>query len=120
METLKLSYLKLLFSSFQPAKWSFNSHTVLKNSEQAPRTPVFAEEILGEEGVEGEVAKPPEKSFWAKYWMYLIPLGFIVMNAMTQAMNMPEDQAGGGQSTSQVQQSAGAVQRGPSSAVRRR
>lgn len=53
-------------------------------------------------------------------WMYLIPLGFIVMNAMTQAMNMPEDQAGGGQSTSQVQQSAGAVQRGPSSAVRRR
>lgn len=31
------------------------------------RTPVFAEEILGEEGVEGEVAKPPEKSFWAKY-----------------------------------------------------
>ncbi|CAD6235310.1 unnamed protein product [Miscanthus lutarioriparius] len=31
----------------------------------------------------GEVMKPPEKSFWAKYWMYIIPLGLIVMNAVT-------------------------------------
>ena len=46
--------------------------------------------------------------------MYLLPLGLIVMNAMTQAMNMPEEQQGGGQAGSQVQQ------RGQSAAVRRR
>jgi len=28
-------------------------------------------------------------------WMYLVPLGLIVMNAVTQAMNMPEEQAAG-------------------------
>ncbi|XP_065874966.1 uncharacterized protein [Euphorbia lathyris] len=93
-----------------PTKWSFNSHTVLKSSEQAPRTPVFTEEILGEIG-EGEIEKPQERSLWAKYWMYLIPLGLIVMNAITQAMNMPEEQATG---------QPAAVQRAPSSAVRRR
>ncbi|KAL9233518.1 hypothetical protein vseg_008504 [Gypsophila vaccaria] len=78
-----------------PSKWTFNSHTVLKYSELAPRTPVFTEEApLGEtvEGVEG--MPQPEKSFWAKYWMYLIPLGLIVMNAMTQAMNMPPEEQG--------------------------
>lgn len=49
--------------------------------------------------------------------MYLIPLGLIVMNAMTQAMNMPEEQ-GNGQPGSQVQQ--GAATRGQAAAVRRR
>lgn len=77
----------------------------------------------------GEVMKPPEKSFWAKYvsycpkylfilfnfscvcnsaylyvptfssrclqWMYIIPLGLIVMNAVTAAANIPEEQAAG-------------------------
>ncbi|XP_010553848.1 PREDICTED: ER membrane protein complex subunit 10-like [Tarenaya hassleriana] len=105
-----------------PSKWSFNSHTILKSSEQAPRTPIFTEEILGGEKVEGEAELPPERSFWAKYWMYVIPLGLIVMNAVTQAMNMAEEpaggQAGGGP---QGQQSAAAIQRGSSSsAVRRR
>ncbi|GAB4835368.1 hypothetical protein Ancab_000278 [Ancistrocladus abbreviatus] len=100
-----------------PAKWSFNSHTILKYSELAPRTPVFTEEILGGENVEGEGVKPPEKSFWAKYWMYLIPLGLIIMNAVTQAMNMPEEQAAG---QSGSQQSAAAIARGPNTAVRRR
>ncbi|KAJ4968500.1 hypothetical protein NE237_015201 [Protea cynaroides] len=101
-----------------PAKWSFNSHTVLKNSEQAPRAPLpaFVEETLAGENVEGEGIKPPEKSFWAKYWMYLIPLGLIVMNAITQAMSLPEEPAGG-QASSQTQT---AQQRAPSSAVRRR
>lgn len=104
-----------------PTKWSFNSHTVLKNSEQAPRAPVFAEEMLTAENLEGEVVlPPPERSFWAKYWMYLIPLGIIVMNAITQAMNMPPEEQAGGQSASQTQPQAAAVQRGPSSAVRRR
>ncbi|KAF3452487.1 hypothetical protein FNV43_RR02920 [Rhamnella rubrinervis] len=102
-----------------PAKWSFNSYTILKNSEQAPRAPVFTEDILSGEVGEGEVVQPPERSFWAKYWMYLIPLGLIVMNAITQAMNMPEEQAGG-QSAGQTQQPAAALQRGPTSAVRRR
>ncbi|WVZ06439.1 hypothetical protein V8G54_019785 [Vigna mungo] len=105
-----------------PAKWSFKSHTVLKNSEQAPRTPIFAEDALGGEEGDGEGVKPIERSFWAKYWMYLIPLGLILMNAVTQAMNMPEDQPGGQPGApAQQQQPGSAVQRGPSSgAVRRR
>lgn len=28
---------------------------------------MFAEEIFGGEGVEGEVVPPQERSFWAKY-----------------------------------------------------
>ncbi|CAI9759288.1 unnamed protein product [Fraxinus pennsylvanica] len=100
-----------------PAKWSFKSHTVLKNGEQAPRTPVFTEEVVGENG-EGEVP-PPERPFWAKYWMYLIPLGLIVMNAITQAMNMAEEQ-GNGQPGTQTQQAVAGAQRGQPTAVRRR
>lgn len=46
--------------------------------------------------------------------MYLIPLGLIVMNAVTQAMNMPEEQAGG-QPASQTQQVNGPLPRGPGS-----
>ncbi|GLT36303.1 hypothetical protein SLA2020_106910 [Shorea laevis] len=60
---------------------------------QAPRAPIFTKEVLGGENGEGEVVQPPERSFWAKYWIYLIPPGLIVMNAITQAMNMPEEQA---------------------------
>ncbi|KAL7228124.1 hypothetical protein ACSBR2_006944 [Camellia fascicularis] len=103
-----------------PSKWSFNSHTVLKYSEQAPRTPAFAEEILGGENGEGEGLKPPERSFLAKYWMYLVPLGLIVMNAITQAANMPEEQASG-QSASQTGPAAPPpIQRGQSAALRGR
>ncbi|GLT31868.1 hypothetical protein SLA2020_065740 [Shorea laevis] len=101
-----------------PFKWAFKSHTVLKNSEQAPRAPIFTEEVLGGENGEGEVVQPPERSFWAKYWMYLIPLGLIVINAITQAMNMPEERATG-QSASQAQLAA-AMQRASNAAVRRR
>ncbi|KAI7986277.1 hypothetical protein LOK49_LG14G01557 [Camellia lanceoleosa] len=63
------SYPKPLMSKgcLLPAKWSFDSQTVLKYSEQAPRTPAFAEEILGGENGEGEGLKPPERSFLAKY-----------------------------------------------------
>ncbi|XP_062084116.1 uncharacterized protein LOC133790479 [Humulus lupulus] len=102
-----------------PSKWTFNSHTILKNSEQAPRAPIFTEDILGGEGGEGEAALPPERSFWAKYWMYLIPLGLIVMNAITQAMNLPEEQAAG-QSAGQAQQPTAIQRGGPPSTVRRR
>lgn len=95
-----------------PSKWSFNSHQVLKYSELAPRTPVFTEETP-EETAEAEAMLQPEKSFWAKYWMYLIPLGLMIMNGMTQALNMPEEQAAG---------QAGGQQpgRAPNAAVRRR
>ncbi|CAI9090852.1 OLC1v1025715C1 [Oldenlandia corymbosa var. corymbosa] len=97
-----------------PKRWSFNSRTFLKNSELAPRTPVFSEDIGGGENAEGEAMAPPERTFWQKYWMYLIPLGLVVMNAITQAMNMAEEQQGGGQAGSQVQP------RGQPAAVRRR
>ncbi|GMP21740.1 hypothetical protein CsSME_00000047 [Camellia sinensis var. sinensis] len=103
-----------------PSKWSFKSHTVLKYSEQAPRTPAFAEEILGGENGEGEGLKPPERSFLTKYWMYLVPLGLIVMNAITQAANMPEEQASG-QSASQTRPAAPPpIQHGQSAALRGR
>ncbi|MCE3052458.1 hypothetical protein HAX54_052683, partial [Datura stramonium] len=82
-------------------------------------TPIFSEAVVGE-NAEGEEVQPPERSFWAKYvslietasckyypWMYLIPLGLIVMNAMTQAMNMAEDQTSG-QAGAQGQQAIGA------------
>lgn len=80
-----------------PKRWSFNSKTLLKSSEQSSRLPPVTEDILGvERTIElDETIKPPERSFWAKYWMYLVPLGLIVMNAVTQAMNMPEEQAAG-------------------------
>ncbi|CAA6663876.1 unnamed protein product [Spirodela intermedia] len=100
-----------------PTKWVFNSRTVLKSGELAQRRPTFAEEVLAAESAEGEGVKPPEKSFWAKYWMYLIPLGLIVMNAITQAMNLPEEPAAG-QTASQTQQQG--AQRAPSAATRRR
>ncbi|KAD4584046.1 hypothetical protein R6Q59_037069 [Mikania micrantha] len=103
-----------------PAKWSFNSHTVLKHSELAPRTPIFSEDIGGVEIGDDEGVKPlVEKSFWAKYWMYLVPLGLIVMNAVTQGLNMPEEQAGA-QPGGQTPQAVGAAQRGQGAAVRRR
>ncbi|KAL6658679.1 hypothetical protein ACP70R_004265 [Stipagrostis hirtigluma subsp. patula] len=78
-----------------PSKWTFSSYTILKTAEQAPRTPSFADQLIEAENGLGEVMKPPEKSFWAKYWMYIIPLGLIVMNAVTAAANIPEEQAAG-------------------------
>ncbi|CAL5406855.1 unnamed protein product [Camellia sinensis] len=98
--TLLGAYISLisLFLENMPAKWSFNSHTVLKNSEQAPRIVAFVDEILGGEIGEGEVVKPPERSFWAKY-----------------------EQATSGQSASQIpQQTTAAIRGGPTVAVRRR
>lgn len=95
-----------------PSKWTFNSYTVLKTAEQAPRTPSFVDQLIESENGLGEVVKPPEKSFWAKYWMYMIPLGLIVMNAVTAAANMPEEQAGG--------QGQPGAQRAPNAAPRRR
>ncbi|CAH9051536.1 unnamed protein product [Cuscuta europaea] len=101
-----------------PSKWSFNSYTVLKTTEQASKAPILPEIVVGD-NAEGEEVMPPEKSFWAKYWMYLIPLGLIVMNAITQAMNMAEEQTSG-QAPAQMQQQTAGVPRGQSSVVRRR
>uniref|UniRef100_A0A453HG58 ER membrane protein complex subunit 10 n=2 Tax=Aegilops tauschii TaxID=37682 RepID=A0A453HG58_AEGTS len=95
-----------------PSKWTFNSYTILKTADQAPRTPSFVEQLIETESGLGEVMKPPEKSFWAKYWMYIIPLGLIVMNAVTAAANIPEEQAGG--------QGQAPAQRAPIAAPRRR
>ena len=95
----------------------------------ACRTPSFADQLIEADNGLGEVMKPPEKSFRAKYvsnctkyllyfvnifvlvcvcmflqsdlfvlqWMYIIPLGLIVMNAVTAAANIPEEAAGQGQ-----------------------
>lgn len=52
--------------------------------------------------------------------MYLIPLGLVVMNAVTQAMNMPEEQATGQPGSHTQQTTVAAVPRGQSAAVRRR
>ncbi|KAF3785268.1 ER membrane protein complex subunit 10 [Nymphaea thermarum] len=103
-----------------PLKWSFNSHAVLKNGELAPRKPSFSEEALRDENVDGEGVKPPERSFWSKYWMYLIPLGLIVMNAITQAMNMAEEPAAGASGQSASQPLPSATQRAANPGVRRR
>ncbi|WVZ52917.1 hypothetical protein U9M48_003916 [Paspalum notatum var. saurae] len=93
-----------------PSKWTFNSYTILKTAELAPRTPSFADQLIEADNGLGEVMKPPEKSFWAKYWMYIIPLGLIVMNAVTAAANIPEEAAGQGQP---------GAQRAPAAARRR-
>ncbi|PAN42325.1 hypothetical protein PAHAL_8G104700 [Panicum hallii] len=95
-----------------PSKWTFSSYTILKTAEQAPRTPSFVDQLLEADNGLGEVIKPPEKSFWAKYWMYIIPLGLIVMNAVTAAANIPEEQAAG--------QGQPGAQRAPAAAARRR
>ncbi|KAK8447599.1 hypothetical protein SEVIR_8G104600v4 [Setaria viridis] len=95
-----------------PSKWTFSSYTILKTAEQAPRTPSFVDQMLEADNGLGEVMKPPEKSFWAKYWMYIIPLGLIVMNAVTAAANIPEEQAAG--------QGQPGAQRAPAAAARRR
>ncbi|KAK8958801.1 hypothetical protein KSP40_PGU017507 [Platanthera guangdongensis] len=50
-------------------------------------------------------------------WMYMIPLGLIVMNAVTQAMNVPEEQPAD-QSAAQAPQPT--AQRAPNSSARRR
>ncbi|KAL2645410.1 hypothetical protein R1flu_012997 [Riccia fluitans] len=82
-----------------PSQWSFDSLIVLKSSEQALRslTNVDAFEATGDEVAEDGtlVKKIPEKSFWAKYWMYIIPIGLIVLNAVSQVANMPEEGAPG-------------------------
>ncbi|KAI3518883.1 hypothetical protein L1887_07743 [Cichorium endivia] len=98
-----------------PSKWTFNSHTVLKYSEYAPRTPIFSEHIIAGDMGDDEGVKPLERSFFAKYWMYLMPIVVIVFNAFTQSANMVDEQV-----AAPPQQAVRAVPHGQNGAVRRR
>ncbi|MCO5587840.1 hypothetical protein L7F22_041792 [Adiantum nelumboides] len=93
-----------------PTKWTFESHIVMKSGEQASRSLVVNNEIEVELGEDGQPKKPVEKTFWQKYWMYIVPLVFIVLNVVTQAANMPDESTG----------QSGAPQRAVSSGPRRR
>eukprot|EP00245_Coleochaete_scutata_P006105 TRINITY_DN20248_c0_g1_i1.p1 TRINITY_DN20248_c0_g1~~TRINITY_DN20248_c0_g1_i1.p1 ORF type:complete len:324 (-),score=64.67 TRINITY_DN20248_c0_g1_i1:207-1178(-) len=42
-------------------------------------------------GAPGEKAPEPEKTFWQKYWLYIIAGGMLVMNVMTTLSAMPEE-----------------------------
>ncbi|KAH9572976.1 hypothetical protein CY35_02G180800 [Sphagnum magellanicum] len=81
-----------------PSDWTFNSWIVSKSSEQATRViPMFEDTplenlVTGEDGLPTKVV---EKNFWQKYWMYIIPFGLILVNAITSIANMPEEPAGG-------------------------
>ncbi|KAH7314369.1 hypothetical protein KP509_21G000200 [Ceratopteris richardii] len=93
-----------------PSKWSFDSHIVMRSGEQASRTLIVENEAEVELGEDGQPKQPVEKTFWQKYWMYIVPLGFIIMNVMTQAANLPDEGAG----------QTGAPQRAASAGPRRR
>jgi hypothetical protein len=84
-----------------PSDWTFSSWIVTKSSEQAMRlipmlddTPLLDGEklVTGEDGVPKKVV---EKNFWQKYWMYILPFGLIVINAITSITNMPDEPASG-------------------------
>jgi ER membrane protein complex subunit 10 len=72
-----------------PAKWSFKSHIFLKDTEHAPMTPIFTEEVLGGEGIYVELVTYAV-GLISTYWMYLIPLGLIVMTVVDKAVNLPK------------------------------
>lgn len=94
-----------------PMQWTFDSDIVLKSGEQAVRSPVVEDDVEVELGEDGQPKKPVEKSFWGKYWIYIVPLGLIFMNQIVQVANMADDPAG---------QSGGASQRAVSAGPRRR
>ncbi|KAH9576695.1 hypothetical protein CY35_01G177100 [Sphagnum magellanicum] len=84
-----------------PSDWTFSSWIVTKSSEQAMRlipmlddTPLMDGEklVTGEDGVPTKVV---EKNFWQKYWIYILPFGLIVINAITFITNMPDEPASG-------------------------
>ncbi|KAI5078927.1 hypothetical protein GOP47_0006903 [Adiantum capillus-veneris] len=93
-----------------PTKWTFDSHIVMKSGEQAARSLVVNNEVEVELGEDGQPKVPVEKTFWQKYWLYIVPLVFIVLNVVTQAANMPDESAS----------QSGAPQRAVSSGPRRR
>lgn len=82
-----------------PEDWTFASDPLIfhKGSEQAPRlVPMFQESATqrpGEKVTEEEGTK--EKTFWQKYWMYIVPFGLIVVNALSQLANLPEEPTAG-------------------------
>jgi len=82
-----------------PTDWTFETLIVAKGNEQAPRlgSKFNFEEVVplgvGEKLVEGEEGMKVvvEKTFWQKYWMYIVPFAFIAINALSQIAAMPED-----------------------------
>lgn len=96
-------------ASRSPSRWKFDSLIIVKTAEQASRSLIAPEivEVAGDGDLLSEdgalVKKLPEKSFWAKYWMYIVPAGLILVNAITQMANLPEEGAPG-QGTAGVQQ----------------
>lgn len=81
----------------KPAEWTFDSLIVAKANDQAPRLVSRFEDSIplraGEKLVEGEdgVKVVQEKTFWQKYWMYIVPFAFLAINAFSQLANLPED-----------------------------
>ncbi|KAG0619691.1 hypothetical protein M758_4G157700, partial [Ceratodon purpureus] len=80
-----------------PKDYAFETLIVAKGNEQAPRLGPRFEEVVplrpGEKLVEGEegIKVVVEKTFWQKYWIYIVPFGFIVINALSQLANLPEE-----------------------------
>ncbi|CAM6110307.1 unnamed protein product [Calypogeia fissa] len=86
-------------ASRTPSQWTFDPLIIFKTAEQASRS-LFAPEIVNvaaEDDIVADdgtvVTKLPEKSFWAKYWMYVVPIALILVNAVTQFANLPEEGA---------------------------
>lgn len=92
-----------------PTKWGFDSHIVLKSGEQVVRALPIHDDSATEVSEDGLSKKQPEKSFWGKYWMYIVPLGLIVLNTITQAANMQDEPSsqGGAQGAPQRAVNAG-------------
>eukprot|EP00270_Netrium_digitus_P012863 TRINITY_DN4222_c0_g1_i1.p1 TRINITY_DN4222_c0_g1~~TRINITY_DN4222_c0_g1_i1.p1 ORF type:complete len:335 (+),score=73.07 TRINITY_DN4222_c0_g1_i1:33-1037(+) len=53
-------------------------------------------EVVEAQPVETKPPPEPEKTFWQKYWMYIIPLGLVFINAMVTAA-VPEQGGAAGQ-----------------------
>lgn len=94
-----------------PMHWTFDSYIVLKSGEQSARSAVVENDVEVELGEDGQPIKPVEKSFWAKYWIYIVPLGLIFMNQIVQVANMADEPTG---------QSGASQQRAVSAGPRRR
>eukprot|EP00246_Nothoceros_aenigmaticus_P012416 TRINITY_DN3842_c0_g1_i2.p1 TRINITY_DN3842_c0_g1~~TRINITY_DN3842_c0_g1_i2.p1 ORF type:complete len:302 (-),score=39.28 TRINITY_DN3842_c0_g1_i2:729-1634(-) len=81
-----------------PKRWEPKPRLVVKHSEPGPRLVSLLQDLgpPGEIGPDGEGQKPAEKTFWQKYWMYIIPVAMITLNAIQTVANMPDDSAGQG------------------------
>ncbi|GBG82931.1 hypothetical protein CBR_g36458 [Chara braunii] len=80
-------------SSVKPKSWRFSSKAVLKPWTTATGPLVTAEGDPMADTQEGErPKKKEEKSFFARYWMYIVPGVLVFMNVMAQATATLEQQ----------------------------